>query len=164
MIKKWLPLLMLTLIYSCVTGQNFFWSHAGVTVESNLLKDSVLAVCELDETEGITAYDSYDSNDGTNYNATINQTGIVDKAYDFNGSSAYLEFPPEQFRFNPLTESYSVSMWVKSADPSPTTSATYLVSGGRAGKGISYSFFWFIIPGSSDELQMAVKNHKTHKY
>jgi hypothetical protein len=127
------------------------------------LSESLISCWGLNETSGTDVIDSYGNNDGTNTNATINQTGIVDKAYDFNGTDAYLTFPAEQFRFNPLTESYSISMWVKSADPSPTASAPYLVSGGSSASGVSYPFFWPIIPASSNELQFLVKNHEDTK-
>jgi len=159
MIRKWLPLLMLTLIYSCVTGQNFFWSHAGVAVETNSLKDSVLAVWELDETAGTTAYDSYSDNDGTNTSATIDQTGVVSKAYDFNGTSSYVTVTSSDFKFNPLTESYSVSMWVNSTDPTPSeTEAAYLITYWDGISGHPYPFRMQANHTASDQIDCVIYN------
>lgn len=55
------------------------------------LSNDLILCLELDETSGITAFDSYTSdNSYINSNATINQTGIIDKSYSFNGVDSQL--------------------------------------------------------------------------
>src|SRR6056297_3914362 len=56
----------------------------------NGLKNNLISVWEFDETSGTTAFDSNGSNDGTINGATINQTGKIDKAFDFDGSNDYV--------------------------------------------------------------------------
>jgi hypothetical protein len=52
------------------------------------LKEDLISVWEFDETSGSTAYDEHGSNDGTISGATINQTGKIDKCYDFNDAES----------------------------------------------------------------------------
>ncbi len=86
MIKKLIYILLILPVY--LSGQNnFFWSHAGVTVESNLLKEGLISCWEFDETSGSTAYDAHGTNDGTITNCTLNQTGLIGTSFYFNGKS-----------------------------------------------------------------------------
>jgi len=125
------------------------------------LKEGLISVWELDETSGGTAYDAHGSNNGTISNATVNQTGKIDKAYDFNGTSAQVTFNAAPFDFDPLAESYTVSMWVKSSDPSPTGDAPYVISRRSGSAGEDYPFVWYCLPASSDNLTMAVFDGST---
>ena len=71
------------------------------------LKNGLVIVYELDETTGNTAFDSFGSNDGTNTNAIINQSGIIDKAYNMN-YTGYITLPNI---FSSYTNG-TVSFWV----------------------------------------------------
>ena len=113
MIKKWLPLLMLTLFTLSLTGQNFFWSHAGAVTSdcASTLKDSLISVWEFDETSGTTATDSQGDNDGTVVGATVNQTGKISKAYDFDGTNDYVnigDIPDVDFGGG----NFSIAFWI----------------------------------------------------
>lgn len=105
---------MLTLFYSCVSGQNFFWSHAGAvttdTCPNNLLKDTLFAIWDFDETSGTTSIDGYAENDLTITGATINQTGKIGKAYSFDGDSDWVYSSSNIITSAPLTISFWVSV------------------------------------------------------
>lgn len=71
------------------------------------LKNGLVIVYELDETTGNTAFDSFGSNDGVITNAIINQSGVIDKAYNLN-YTGYITLPNI---FSSYTNG-SVSFWV----------------------------------------------------
>lgn len=56
------------------------------------LKEDLVSCWEFDETSDSTAYDSHGDNDGTIHDAIINQSGKIDKCYDYNGSSCYVDY------------------------------------------------------------------------
>ena len=98
-----------------VGGHGALWKAAagGVTLKTNLI-----SVWELDETSGATATDEHGTNNGTNFGATINQTGIIDKAYDYTGGTTErVELTTGLFEGN--AES-SVSVWFKVDNTSGT--------------------------------------------
>lgn len=74
------------------------------------LTDNLVAYYKLDETSGSTSIDSTGTNNSTNYNASVNQTGKIDKAYSFNGSSAYLQSSSQSFTGN---ANYTITAWIK---------------------------------------------------
>ena len=81
------------------------------------LKTGLLSVWEFDETSGTTAYDAHASNDGTTFGATVNQTGKINKAYDYTeGTTDKVSISDP---FYGLT-SFSVSVWFKVDDVSGT--------------------------------------------
>ncbi len=49
------------------------------------LSNGLISYYNFEETSGTTVYDQVGSNNGTNVGCTINQTGKVDKCYDFDG-------------------------------------------------------------------------------
>ena len=74
------------------------------------LTTDLIAYYKLDETSGTTVTDSTGTNNATNYNVTVNQTGKIDKAYDFNGNLAYLQSGAQSFTGN---SNYTISAWIK---------------------------------------------------
>lgn len=83
-----------------------------VNLSGTTLKDGLLSVWELDETSGTTAYDSYGSNNGTIVHAILNQSGLIDKCYYFDGVSDYVTFGDV---LNIGTRDYTISSWIKLA-------------------------------------------------
>lgn len=92
------------------------------------LKSGLVSYWGLDETSGITCYDSHGSHDGTIVDATINQTGIIDKAYyfpNYHPSAEYVEFDTFASEiFDGTHSQMSVSFWYKT--PS-TLSQAYIL-------------------------------------
>jgi len=78
------------------------------SIENNL-KDGLISCWEFDETSGTTAEDSHADNDGTNNGATVNQTGLINKAYDYS-SNDYVTLP--SVVWNEQADR-SVSIWFK---------------------------------------------------
>lgn len=79
-------------------------------VEGSSLKDNLVAAYEFEETTGTVCYDSHATNNGTINGATINQTGIIEKCYDFDGSSSYVQIDGSNFEFE-RTDEFSISFW-----------------------------------------------------
>ena len=79
--------------------------HADLTTD-------LIAYYKLDETTGTTAYDSLGDYNGTNTNVTINQTGIINKAYNYSSSNS-----ANTNLGNSLTHAdlLTVSMWFKTS-------------------------------------------------
>lgn len=127
------------------------------------LRNGLISCWEFDETSGTSVLDSVGSNHGTVTGAAINQTGKLNKAYSFDGSGDYITFPNANFKFNPLTQSYTISMWVKSADPTPTTSTVYLINTYDGGS-TAYPFVWNIIPSQTNNIWMVLSNGSETKY
>jgi hypothetical protein len=73
----------------------------------NLL-DGLVSYWKFDETSGTTSYDAVGSNDGTITGATINQTGKINTAYDFDGTddNVSISYPVDY-----KTGNFSVSLW-----------------------------------------------------
>ena len=80
------------------------------------LTDDLVSYWNFDETSGSTANDSHGSNDLSNNNATINQTGIIDKAYYLNGENSFLN--KTAFSELGLENDFSISFWFKADDTS----------------------------------------------
>lgn len=93
------------------------YRHAGGGATNGLLT-GLVSYWKLDETTGTTAYDAHGSNDGTITGATINQTGIIDKCYDFDGSGDYVDLGDW---FDGSNSDFSVSCWVELNDTSSTS-------------------------------------------
>jgi len=84
-------------------------------VAANDLLTNLISCWELDETSGTVVYDAHASNNGTNNGpAAINQTGIINKAYTFNGGSDYLGMG-NILNFG-SSEDWTVSIWLKGHD------------------------------------------------
>lgn len=76
------------------------------------LRNGLISCWEFDETAGTTAYDSTANNhDGTIVNATINQTGKLNTAYLYNGTSSQINFTSASAFQN--LPAVTVSAWVK---------------------------------------------------
>lgn len=132
-----------------------------IEIKANRLLADIVACWELDETSGTTVTDALGSNNGTNSGATVNQSGKVGTAYDFNGTSDYISFPYSDFEFNPLTESYTISIWVNSTNPSPTADVVYLINMWSGVGGDVRPFVFNIVPSSSDLVSMVMYDGST---
>ncbi len=55
--------------------------------------EGLVCYYNLDETSGPTVIDQFDDSDGENHGATINESGIVETAYTFNGIDEYVALP-----------------------------------------------------------------------
>jgi hypothetical protein len=77
------------------------------TTEIVALCDGLISCWEFDETSGTTAIDANGNNDGTIDGATINQTGKVDKAYDFDGADDLVNT-----NLNTHYTEFSFSCWI----------------------------------------------------
>ena len=75
------------------------------------LLTNLVAYYKLDETSGTTVIDSANTHTGTSANCTVNQTGIINKAYSFNGSSSWIDVTTNPNDFNFLGD-FSVAAWV----------------------------------------------------
>jgi PKD repeat protein len=76
---------------------------------------SLISYWRLDETSAGPVIDCYDSNDGTNYGASIGITGKVGTAYNFNGINNYIEIPDDDslsFGDGTVDSPFSISAWV----------------------------------------------------
>jgi len=85
----------------------------------------------------------------------LNQSGTtnITPSYYFNGTNAYALVPATDFYFNPLIESYSVNIWVKSTDPTPvdgTTTVRLFINRSGAG-GAAYPFVFYVRPPSDNQ-------------
>ena len=65
----------------------------------------MVAHWRLDETSGVKALDSCGNYDGSNSNVTLGQSGQLDTAYDFNGTSSYVTIPAQNY------DEFTVSAW-----------------------------------------------------
>jgi len=84
--------------------------------DSSTLLNGLLGWWKLDETSGSTCEDSSgNDNDGSISGATINQTGHIDKAYDFDGSNDRVTISKST---SIGTGDYSVSCWLKTTSTS----------------------------------------------
>ena len=72
------------------------------------LFDGLISFYPLNETSGTTANDEVGTNDGTNNGSTVNSTGKIGTAYDFDGSNDYVNL-----NFAPSYSLGTVSFWYK---------------------------------------------------
>jgi len=83
---------------------------------ASYLVTDLVSYYKLDETSGTTADDAHGSNDGSfSTGVTVNQTGIIEKAYSFDGTN-YLTLANDPLDFAPQTDAFSISAWVKTTD------------------------------------------------
>jgi len=91
--KKWIKLTFLAclLIFSTVsTAQDDMFVLA--SQYSSTLKQGLISCWEMDETSGGFAYDSYATNHmGIAGNTAINQSGILNRSYNFDGTNSQLD-------------------------------------------------------------------------
>jgi len=82
--------ILLFLAINCfgqITIPNNGMFYQSISSAGNGLLNGLISVWELDETTGTIAYDSYGSNDATNINCTINQSGKIGTSYLFNSNT-----------------------------------------------------------------------------
>lgn len=81
----------------------------GGTASANTLLDQLTYYWQCDETEGSTGEDEMGVNDLSLTNVTVNQTGIVGKAHDYNGTTS-----KATFAISPTAgrSEFSISVWV----------------------------------------------------
>ena len=80
---------------------------------SSPVDDNLVMFYKFNEVSGTTATDSKGSNDGTIVNALINQTGLIDKCYEFNNGSTdeYVSVPTSS-SLNFGSGDFSIEVWV----------------------------------------------------
>lgn len=74
------------------------------------LLTGLIGYWKFDENTGTTAYDSQGTYNGTISGAAINQAGIINTAYSFDGTNDYVDLG-----FNRQSVPISFSMWVKAS-------------------------------------------------
>lgn len=79
------------------------------SVDQNDLLTDLLHCWEMDEITGSVSYDAHGSNDGAITGATINQTGIIDKSYLYDGNDDYIIPSTSPV----IGTAFSISVWVK---------------------------------------------------
>jgi len=111
------------------------YRFAGGGGTSNGLLNNLISCYELDETSGSTAYDSHGSNDGTINGATINQTGKIGKAFDFDGTDDYIDCNGVVYNID--NDVVSLSGWMYFDD---VASEAYLAGSrnGNSGWGLAF--------------------------
>jgi hypothetical protein len=73
--------------------------------------DNIQFYCRMNERTGTNINDTVNNNDGTASNCTVNQTGKLDKAILFNGSTSIITMPPySNFQFG--TGDFTITAWV----------------------------------------------------
>lgn len=131
-----------------------------ITVPSSLSADLVL-LYELDEESGTVVTDETGVHDGTNVNALVNQTGKINKAYYFNGSSAKVTtgITDQSYRTGNV---FTISVWINH-NFSGTTGGDQIIGKCSADSidtefvlrqnGTSLnSLLWFVRDGSTNRL------------
>jgi 5-hydroxyisourate hydrolase-like protein (transthyretin family) len=96
------------------------------------LKDGLVSYYKFDETSGTTATDSLGDNDGTISGVTIDQTGIINKAYDFDGTNDFVDLFDTNFVQN--TGVFTISLWYKTSQTGADKTLLGQI-GGSSGKG-----------------------------
>ena len=102
---------------SSVTGW-MYYSNPGATSQENMegvWDSSYVMVHHLQNMTDSTSY----SNDGANFGATYNQSGRIDGAYDFNGTSDYINCDNDP-SLNFVSEDFTIEAWIyttPAADP-----------------------------------------------
>jgi hypothetical protein len=87
------------------------------TGASNPILDNLVAFYKFNETSGTVLVDSKGSNNGTVVNAVINQTGLIDKCYQFNvGATNQYVTIPSSSDFNFGSGAFSIEIWVNPAN------------------------------------------------
>ena len=89
-----------------VGNKNSVWGKK----EVETLKNGLISVWELDETSGTVVVDSHGVNNGYNNGATINQSGIINKSYSFNGVDNSIIIPDSTSL--DLTSGITISTWI----------------------------------------------------
>lgn len=114
--------------------------HAGWQAS---LDNGLVSWYSLDETTGTTAFDSLGRNDGTNNGTTINQTGKVNRSYDFERDNGNYISLPSGVATSIGSGSFSISMWIN-----PETSLS----------GTQYTVLLWNNPGSANEFRIHYYN------
>lgn len=97
------------------TLTNTTWNALTSEGTADPLESGLMAYWKMDETTGSTMEDSYSTNvDGTiSAGVTLAQTGIDNYAYDFNGTSSYVNIGTADCH---PTSGISISLWFNSAN------------------------------------------------
>jgi len=136
-----------------------------IPLVTSTLKTNLIACLELDETSGTNILDSYSTNHGTITNALNNQAGKIGKCLYFDGSSDYGRITQNATlnALNAYTNSYSVSAWVKDADPTPINAAIRIMEKRLSGTGV-YPFSWQVVWNASNALRLAAYDGSNTPY
>lgn len=119
----------------------------------NMVSSATLEVAHytFNETSGTTLTDIAGSNDGTNDGATVNQTGKIDKAYLFDGTSDYVTIS-NSTSFDFSDEEYTISIWVKASSDPRNRNGIILNDGITTGVDRKFSIY---SRNTDDEIQIS---------
>lgn len=123
----------------------------------NGLLVNLLAAFEFDEASG-NLIDKYATYNHTVSGVTYQEAGPIQYSYRFDGTSTdYTQLYTTDLQYlNPMTQSYTLSMWVKSADPTPNSTSRRLVEYWSGSGG--YPFSWQISQSGGDNIGMIIYN------
>ena len=127
------------------------------TADNNV---DILSVWKFNEQTGTTAYDELGINNGSITGATINQTGILNESYDFDGTGDYINIGDSSSLSFEYNEVFSISVWVNS---SASTGTIFSKNDGTdAGKGYKLylstgSFFWLLTNSAGDKMNVVAQ-------
>jgi len=93
----------------------------------NQLKVGLISCWEFNESSGTDLFDVYGGLDFTNVGCKVNQTGILDKAYNFDGTNDRCEYNTNNNDLSPQAN-HSTSMWFKRLGDSAADTGSSLLS------------------------------------
>jgi len=112
--KKLFLILFVYLSIGLSAQSNYFFFGQNYLYQQVLV--DLVSVWEMDETSGTTMTDANSTNNGTITGADVDSTGILNKAYKYNGTSDYVSVPDaDVFSFTDGSgndEPFSISLWV----------------------------------------------------
>ena len=100
--------------------------------DSSSLFDGAVALWDYDESSGPTSYDSIDSYNGTIYNAIVDNTGILDGCYYYDGTGDYVDYGDA---FDLGSGEFTISMWAKKSTSAYQAYNTIIGKGYLTGTG-----------------------------
>ncbi len=92
------------------------WIESLAVWGSSTILSDLISYYKLDESSG-TVIDTYGSNDGTNYQAIPDETGIINTAYEFDGTNDYINLGnPSSLDDLDYSTNFTFSAWINSSD------------------------------------------------
>jgi len=147
------------------SANNFFFGlnkETGAAPSVDLLT-GLVSVWEFDETSGTTATDAHGTFDGTSSNATVNQAGILDKCYLYNGTTSIVDMG-NNLGFDENQE-FTYSVWFKRA----STSVNFQTLISKTETSGNYRGQWFSIRESDsatlpNRLSLTIRSQNINGY
>ncbi|HMA69680.1 MAG TPA: LamG domain-containing protein, partial [Candidatus Mcinerneyibacterium sp.] len=127
------------------------------------LTPSLTSYYSLEETSG-DVIDSHGTNNGTNNGATRGVTGIINNAFDFDGTDDYVNIGyPSDLTASSLGDSVSISIWFRADSTSADFSMGHRVIGKNSGShndniGISVrdNDFWVYLDTKNSDIEQTL--------